>query len=95
MESLDTLLDAYEEMGENIPHFLQYQAIFVKNEHMREVSEMVYNDILAFHERALRFFRRKSQYTSCNLSPSCLDLMFHESLEKSLQCNMENISDGI
>jgi len=60
MDSFDTLLDAYEELSENIPHFLQYKAIFMKNEHMREVLELIFKDILAFHERALKFFKRKS-----------------------------------
>lgn len=61
MESLDILLNAYEEIGENIPQLLEYQQLFENNSHMRKVLEWMYGDILEFHRRALKIFKRPGE----------------------------------
>jgi hypothetical protein len=58
-ESFDALLNAYEEIGDQIPLLKQYRALFEHSSHMRKVLEMMYSDILEFHQRAIRFFSDK------------------------------------
>lgn len=60
VESLDILLNAYEEISENIPQLLAYQQLFEKNPHMRRVLELMYGDILEFHRHALKIFKRSA-----------------------------------
>lgn len=60
-DSFDVLLDAYEEISENIPQLLEYGEIFNRHAHMRKVLELMYGDILEFHRRALIFFSRPSE----------------------------------
>ena len=55
-EAFDTLLDAYERIGECIPLVEQYRELFTGNSHMDEALAKIYDDILEFHRRALRFF---------------------------------------
>ncbi|KAH8812890.1 hypothetical protein F5884DRAFT_318007 [Xylogone sp. PMI_703] len=59
-ESFDTLLDAYQQIAENIPLLLQYQTLFEHNQHMSKVLEMIYEDILEFHQSALRMFGKST-----------------------------------
>jgi hypothetical protein len=55
-ESFDALLNAYEQIGEQIPQLEQYKAIFDYSPRMRQVLAFIYEDILDFHKRAIRFF---------------------------------------
>lgn len=59
-DSLDNLLDAYQEISENFPIFEDYQSIFAKNERMQVILECVWSNILDFHIRALRIFDQTS-----------------------------------
>ena len=61
VESFDVLLDAYEEIGENLPQLVKYGELFNRHAHMWKVLELIYGDILEFHRRALRFFSRPSE----------------------------------
>lgn len=65
-DSFDILLDAYERLGENIPIFSDYKVIFESNTKFQDVLAVVYEDILEFHQTALRFFKRPGKYTSTN-----------------------------
>lgn len=60
-ESFDTLLDAYEQIGNQIPLLQQFQTLFESNQYMRRVLEMIYSDILEFHKRAIRFFSNRGK----------------------------------
>ena len=62
MESFDVLLDAYEEISENLPQLMEYGELFKQHSHMRNLLEMIYGDILEFHKRALKFFSRPSEF---------------------------------
>lgn len=62
VESFDVLLDAYEEISENLPQLLEYGELFKRYPHMRKVLELMYGDILEFHRRALQFFSRPSEF---------------------------------
>jgi len=71
-EAFNALLDAYLEIGENIPQFTQYQNLFGSNVYMQTALAYIYEDILEFHKEALRYFRQRSE---------CVQLR-HESLRE-------------
>jgi hypothetical protein len=58
---LDTLLDAYEQIGERIPSFMHYQCLFERNPEMRRALDLYYCDILEFHYHALQFLSRPGE----------------------------------
>ena len=60
-EAFNALLDAYLEIGENIPQFTQYQNLFGSNIYMQTALANIYEDILEFHKEALRYFRQRSE----------------------------------
>ena len=60
-DAFNALLDAYLEIGENIPQFSQYQTVFQSNSHMQLALAYIYDDILEFHKEALRYFRQRSK----------------------------------
>ena len=62
--AFDTLLDAYQQIGENIPLLGQYQAMFADNAYMQGILELIYKDILEFHRRALKFFKQRGPLRS-------------------------------
>ncbi|PVI07637.1 C2H2 domain-containing protein [Periconia macrospinosa] len=58
-DSFEILLDAYEQIGEQLPLLQEYEALFWDNPYMVEVLELMYMDILDFHQHALKFFSGK------------------------------------
>ncbi|KAG9233941.1 hypothetical protein BJ875DRAFT_377537 [Amylocarpus encephaloides] len=52
------LLGVYERIGENIPLLTQYQDLFPDNARMAKVLGYMYQDILEFHQKALRYFQQ-------------------------------------
>ncbi len=61
--AFDTLLDAYQQLAENIPLLEQYHALFRTTPRMASVLTIIYEDILEFHQTALRVFKRPSKIT--------------------------------
>jgi hypothetical protein len=59
-EALNSLLDAYQQIGEQIPQLSQYQELFSSSSHMRTALFMIFQDILEFHREALGYFKRRS-----------------------------------
>lgn len=59
-ESFDTLLDAYKQLAENIPLLGQYQELFKSDHVMASILAIIYEDILEFHQVALRVFKQSS-----------------------------------
>ena len=59
-EALNSLLDAYQQIGEQIPLLSQYQELFSSNAHMKIALFMIFEDILEFHREALGFFKKRS-----------------------------------
>ena len=55
-DSFDILLDAYQQIGNHIPLLQQHEALFDYSPRMKEVLAFIYEDILDFHQRAIRFF---------------------------------------
>ncbi|CAO2649603.1 Nn.00g069880.m01.CDS01 [Neocucurbitaria sp. VM-36] len=58
-DSFETLLEAYEQIGEQLPLLLKYESLFHNNQHMVNALEMMYIDILEFHQQAMKFFSGK------------------------------------
>ena len=56
--SLDTILDAYEDIGERLPSFIDHQSLFEKDKYMRKALEDYYCDILTFNYHAMKFITR-------------------------------------
>ena len=61
--SLDVILNAYQQIQERLPSFMQYQVLFDKNPEMRRALELYFCDILEFHYNALRFLTRPGEET--------------------------------
>jgi hypothetical protein len=59
-DSFDTLLGAYQQLAESIPLFAQYHSLFKSNPQMTSVLAVIYEDILEFHQAALRVFKQPS-----------------------------------
>jgi hypothetical protein len=62
-DSLEILLDAYEQIGEHLPLLQEYEALFHHSPHMIQSLELMYIDILQFHQDAMRFFSGKRKST--------------------------------
>ncbi|KAF2736998.1 C2H2 domain-containing protein [Polyplosphaeria fusca] len=58
IDSFETLLEAYEQIGECLPLLSEYEALF-HGPDMLHALELIYIDILDFHQHALRFFSGK------------------------------------
>jgi hypothetical protein len=58
-ECFDSLIEAYEEIGEQIPMLRQYQSLFVESPQMQKVLGYIFNDIVEFHTVAIRFLANK------------------------------------
>ena len=59
-DSFNSLLDAYEQLGESMPQLLQYQTMD-KDPQMAKVLSLLFEDILDFHLQALKQFRQRSK----------------------------------
>ncbi|KIX07723.1 uncharacterized protein Z518_02377 [Rhinocladiella mackenziei CBS 650.93] len=55
-DSFEILLDAYRQIGQQIPLLTQYQTLFSQSPEMRNALKLMYYDILTFHRKAHRFF---------------------------------------
>ncbi|KAF2726766.1 hypothetical protein EJ04DRAFT_452711 [Polyplosphaeria fusca] len=58
-DAFNALLEAYLEIGENIPQLTQYQQLFETNPYMQLALASIHEDILEFHKEALRYFRQR------------------------------------
>ncbi|XTI89154.1 hypothetical protein V2W45_1469393 [Cenococcum geophilum] len=63
-EAFDALLDAYEEIGNNLPLLSQYQDLLEHvrvshNPHFQRALTLIYIDILEFHKKALKYFQQR------------------------------------
>lgn len=46
---VDTLLNAYEQIGEVLPLLGEYRALFNGNSHFDQACAAIYGDVLEFH----------------------------------------------
>ncbi|PVH83786.1 hypothetical protein DL98DRAFT_652239 [Cadophora sp. DSE1049] len=59
VSSFDKLIGAYVRIAENLPRFDRLSVTFQGTPDFQQVLAMVYSDILEFHRRAYKFFRRR------------------------------------
>jgi len=52
-------LDTYQDLGECLPQFQLYEALFRGTPHLQRALEYIYEDILDFHRKALKVFRHR------------------------------------
>ncbi len=60
-DCFDIILEAYQRLAENLPLFTEYQSLFGHNSRMASVLALIYEDILEFHQVALRVLKRPSK----------------------------------
>lgn len=60
-DAFNALLEAYLEIGDNLPQLSQFQTLFADNTHMQLALAHIFQDILEFHKEALRYFRERSK----------------------------------
>ncbi|KAI1769276.1 hypothetical protein GGR53DRAFT_473750 [Hypoxylon sp. FL1150] len=58
-DALNSVLDAYQDIGEQIPLLEGYQQFLVSNTHMKTVLSMIFQDILEFHREAIKHFKQR------------------------------------
>ncbi|KAL2830492.1 hypothetical protein BDW59DRAFT_158405 [Aspergillus cavernicola] len=58
-EAFTSVLDAYQDIGEQIPKLNQHQSLFASSPYLRDVLVMIYVDILAFHAEVIRQLKRR------------------------------------
>ncbi|KAF8424842.1 hypothetical protein EV426DRAFT_701102 [Tirmania nivea] len=58
-DHFEKLLDAFQNIGENLPRFQTYEKIFQYDHRLQEVIALVYEDIMEFLRRTWKFFRRR------------------------------------
>jgi hypothetical protein len=56
IDSFDTILEAYEDISEQLLLLSDYESLFRENPEMVGALELMYVDILEFHQEALLFF---------------------------------------
>ena len=54
-------MDAYAQIAEAMPQFDRLESAFNDDPRFRMVLAMVYGDIVEFHRRAYKFFRRRGK----------------------------------
>jgi hypothetical protein len=53
-------MDAYQRIGEHIPLLGQYESYFRNQPQMFQLLRLIYEDILDFHWKAMKYFKRRS-----------------------------------
>jgi hypothetical protein len=62
LEYFTTLLERYEEIGENIQLFLRLEKLDVSNGRIHQSLALIYKDVLEFHQKAHNFFKRNGKW---------------------------------
>lgn len=70
-EAFDALLDAYQRIGEHIPLLAQYEDYFRSHPQMIRVLQLIYEDILKFHSKAMKYFHKRSESSKNLLVQAC------------------------
>jgi tetratricopeptide (TPR) repeat protein len=64
----DKLIDAYSQIGQAMSRFDRLEAAFGNDPNFKAVLGMIYEDILEFHRRAYKFFRRRCESRFADIS---------------------------
>jgi hypothetical protein len=65
-EALNSVLDAYQGVGEQIPHLqrLENERLIASSPLYQEILIMIYKDILMFHRELIRLVKQRREYPS-------------------------------
>lgn len=83
-EAFDSLLDAYQRIGEQIPLLSQYETYFSNYPIMRQVLRLQYEDILNFHWKAMKYFKQRSMFHKNSLQSTLLTCIVWKQLFRAL-----------
>lgn len=61
-DAFETLLEAYQQIGEHMPLLKQYEELFHHSPHMQAVLSLIYIDILEFHRYSVRRLKDTSKH---------------------------------
>ena len=57
---MERILEAFNDLGHALPRLDRLKATFPEDTNFNQVLGLIYNDIIEFHRRAYKFFRRKA-----------------------------------
>ncbi|KAI4132225.1 MAG: hypothetical protein LQ347_002654 [Umbilicaria vellea] len=77
-EAFDALLDAYRQIGDALPIFSDINNLFSSHSNVQQILVNVYEDILEFHSRSVKFFKQRAFRTFRSMFQDVL-----ENLERS------------
>ena len=84
-EILEKLLEAYAQIGNAMPRFDRFNKAFSDSASVQHILSVIYADILEFHRRAYKFFRRRGWRNFFHSSWASFDIRFKtiiDSLDK-------------
>ncbi|KAL6714142.1 hypothetical protein ACLMJK_008636 [Lecanora helva] len=81
ISALETLVDAYAMIGEAMPRFDRLSSAFKGDTEFLHVMGYFYSDILEFHRRSYKFFRRRAWKVIFDSTWKTFNLRFHGILE--------------
>ncbi|PYH69627.1 uncharacterized protein BO88DRAFT_443625 [Aspergillus vadensis CBS 113365] len=58
-KAFDSILNAYQSIGDEMPRLRPYQALFIECPHLRDVLVMIYKDVLLFHAEVIRHLKHR------------------------------------
>jgi hypothetical protein len=67
----ESILEAYEEIGEQMPLFQRYEQLFPQEQQIGNALEQIYVDILRFHQKAVKFLSGKGEADQPILKSCC------------------------
>ncbi|KAL8822738.1 MAG: hypothetical protein Q9191_006533, partial [Dirinaria sp. TL-2023a] len=83
ISALESLIDAYAMIGEAMPRFERLSSAFKDDANFQRVVGLFYEDILEFHRRAYKYFRRRAW------------MMFFESFWKNFDYRFQRILENL
>lgn len=63
-EALNSVLDAYQRVGEQIPHLQGLERLFASSPLYQEILILIYKDILMFHGELIRLLKQRRECLS-------------------------------
>ena len=89
-EILEKLLEAYAQIGNAMPRFDRFNKAFSDSASVQHILSIIYADILDFHRRAYKFFRRRGWRNFFHSSWASFDIRF-----KTIVYSLEKHSDWL
>ncbi|ERF69533.1 hypothetical protein EPUS_01862 [Endocarpon pusillum Z07020] len=86
----DKLLDTYRDIANVVPRIDRLRAIFGDSDDFRRSLSLVYVDILDFHQRAYKIFRRRSWHLMFAVSWGMFEYRI-QAIMNSLEKNTDNV----